>query len=139
MTGGGGVRGDRGSATLELVALAPVLLALVLLTVGAGRLAAAGSTVQGAARDAARAASQQRTPGAAEVAARDTAVANLAGTGCTDPVVTVAFPPAGASVAVARVQVACTVALVELGLPGLGDRRLTRTVSAPVDTYRGRS
>ena len=107
-----------------------VLLALVLLTVGAGRLAASGATVQGAARDAARAASQQRTPTGARTAAETTARTNLDGAGCTSAVVTVTLP-AGRT-PVVRVQVRCTVALTSLGLPGLGDRQVTRTVTAPV-------
>ena len=38
-----------------------------------------------------------------------------------------------------RVQVRCTVALTALGLPGLGDRQVTRTVTAPLDVYRSRA
>ena len=48
---------DEGSAALELVVLAPVLLVLIALVIGAGRTSIAQSSVDAAARDAARQAS----------------------------------------------------------------------------------
>jgi len=47
---------ERGSVSLELAALAPAVILLVLLTVAAMRITLAGAQVDGAARDAARAA-----------------------------------------------------------------------------------
>ena len=70
---------DRGSVSLELAALAPVLLLLVLLTVAAMRITLAGAQVDGAARDAARAASLARTPASATAAAQQSAARTLAG------------------------------------------------------------
>ena len=56
---------DRGSASLELVLLTPVLLALLLLVVTAGRYGAARSDVDAAGRDAAAPASLERSVPAA--------------------------------------------------------------------------
>src|SRR5262245_60500087 len=77
----GGVRGGvvvaRGSMTVEAVMLAPVFLLFLMFLVGAGRVVEAQGEVNGAARDAARAASVQRTLSGAEAAARDAAQAAL--------------------------------------------------------------
>jgi Flp pilus assembly protein TadG len=54
---------------VEAVLLAPVFLVFLLLLVGAGRIVQAQGEVNGAARDAARAASVERTLGAARSAA----------------------------------------------------------------------
>ncbi|MFC7382488.1 TadE/TadG family type IV pilus assembly protein [Sphaerisporangium rhizosphaerae] len=64
---------DQGSMAVETVMLAPVFLLFLLFLVGAGRVVEAQGEVNGAARDAARAASVQRTLNAAEGAARDAA------------------------------------------------------------------
>ena len=47
-------RADSGNAALELVVLAPVLLALLGLVIAAGRTSVAQGSVDAAARDAAR-------------------------------------------------------------------------------------
>ncbi|MBO3745152.1 pilus assembly protein [Streptosporangiaceae bacterium NEAU-GS5] len=57
--------------------LAPVFLLFLMFLVGAGRVVEAQGEVNGAARDAARAASVQRTLSGAEAAARDAARAAL--------------------------------------------------------------
>jgi Flp pilus assembly protein TadG len=62
---------------VEAVLLAPVLLIFMLFIVGAARIAEAKGEVDGAARDAARAASVQRDFGAAESAASEAAAAGL--------------------------------------------------------------
>ncbi|HSS08353.1 MAG TPA: TadE family protein, partial [Acidimicrobiales bacterium] len=56
---------ERGSATVELVLIAPVLVLLMLFAVAAGRFSVARNQVNEAARDAAREASTWRTPSAA--------------------------------------------------------------------------
>ncbi|MEV5414481.1 TadE/TadG family type IV pilus assembly protein [Thermopolyspora sp. NPDC052614] len=58
---------------VEAVLLAPVLLIFLLLLVGAGRIVEAQGEVNGAARDAARAASVERTLARARTAAGDAA------------------------------------------------------------------
>ncbi|HEY2078823.1 MAG TPA: TadE/TadG family type IV pilus assembly protein, partial [Streptosporangiaceae bacterium] len=59
---------DDGNAALELVILAPVLLALLGLAIAAGRISIAQGSVNAAARDAARQASISLTPAAAQAA-----------------------------------------------------------------------
>jgi Flp pilus assembly protein TadG len=130
--------GDRGSVTVELVLLAPVLLALLGLIVGLGRIADAGGLVSGAARDGARAASLAGTPAAAAAAARTAAAADLidAGLACPDSDVataTATFAPGG----LVRVTVRCTVRLSDLAVPGFpGARTLRATSAAPIERYR---
>ncbi|MEU8272536.1 TadE family protein [Sphaerisporangium sp. NPDC049002] len=68
---------DRGSMAVETVMLAPVFLLFLMFLVGAGRVVEAQGEVNGAARDAARAASVQRTLAGAERAARDAAESAL--------------------------------------------------------------
>ncbi|WP_066369335.1 TadE/TadG family type IV pilus assembly protein [Herbidospora mongoliensis] len=70
--------GDRGSMSVETVMLAPVLVLFLLFLVGAGRVVEAQGEVNGAARDAARAASVQRDEGAAQEAATSAATDALA-------------------------------------------------------------
>jgi Flp pilus assembly protein TadG len=70
-------RGERGSMAVETVLLAPVFLIFLLFLVGAGRVVEAQGEVNGAARDAARAASVQRTFPEAETAAKEAAEAAL--------------------------------------------------------------
>jgi len=129
---------DRGSVTVELVLLAPVLLAVLGLIVGLGRIADAGGLVTGAARDGARAASLARTPAAAAAAARTAAAGDLTDAGLACPGLdvaadTAAFVPGG----LVRVTVRCTVRLADLAVPGLpGTRTLTATSAAPLERYR---
>lgn len=79
--GRGGLRRDaeRGSLSAETVLLAPVFLLFLLFLVGAGRVVEAQGEVNGAARDAARAASVERTLSDAEAAAGEAAEAVLSG------------------------------------------------------------
>ncbi|MBR8743775.1 TadE/TadG family type IV pilus assembly protein [Nocardiopsis sp. MG754419] len=132
-------RADRGSASVELVLLTPVLLALALLMVLAGRVVDAGSTADGVAHSAARAASMERTAGAAEAAAAATAASSLAENGlvCGDHTVVLehgGLVPGGAVTA----RVECRVGLdglTGLGVPGSYTASGSATVV--VDTFRG--
>lgn len=63
--GGAALRTDRGSMAVEFVFVAPLLLILMLFLVYAGRVVEVHNQVDGAARDAARAASLARTRAAA--------------------------------------------------------------------------
>lgn len=72
---------DRGAAATEMVLVMPVLILFLFLVVASGRLTDARSDVVSAAGDAARAASLERTAGAAEAAAQRIATATLAGEG----------------------------------------------------------
>ena len=78
-------RPDEGTTSVELVLVAPVFLAALLLVVGLGRIVEAEGRVQGAARDAARAASIARSATLASDAGRQAASVNLdeGGVSCT--------------------------------------------------------
>ncbi len=135
---------ERGSVSLELAALAPVLLLLVLLTVAAMRITLAGAQVDGAARDAARAASLARTAGTATAVAQQSAARTLAGQQLTCSQLTVAVGPAGFAVpvgtsAMVAVHVTCRVALGDVAVPGVPDSTtMTAGYVAPLDPYRAR-
>jgi Flp pilus assembly protein TadG len=70
-------RDERGSMSVETVMLAPVFLLFLVFLVGAGRIVEAQGEVNGAARDASRAASVQRTFDDAATAARSAAESAL--------------------------------------------------------------
>jgi Flp pilus assembly protein TadG len=136
-------RGEDGNAALELVILAPVMLALLGLVIAAGRTSIAQGSVDAAARDAARQASIALTPSAARLAGEVSARGALRqdGLDCS-PVVVVntsqfSIPP-GEPAAVSA-TVTCTVSLASLALPGLpGSARLQGTFTSPLDIYRSR-
>lgn len=135
---GGRAMRERGSVTAELVILTPLLILLLLFVVAIGRLASARIQVDGAAAEAARAASIATTPLGATQNAEATAASTLSAdhVGCahlTVGVDTSRFDPGG-SVAV---TVSCTVSLADL--TGL-HLPMTETVSnravSTIDTYR---
>lgn len=135
---------DTGNAALELVMLAPILLALLSLVIAAGRTTVAQGSVDAAARDAARQASIALTPAAAQMTGLASARAALRqdGLDCTPAVVvdTRQFTsvPVGQPAAVTAV-VSCAVPLANLALPGLpGTARLSARFTSPLDTYRSR-
>ena len=70
-------RGETGSAAVELTLLTPLFVLFLLLVVAAGRMATARADVDGAARDAARAASDARDAASADRASREAASATL--------------------------------------------------------------
>lgn len=130
---------DRGSASLELVLVTPVLVALLLFAVLAGRLAQARADVDRAARDAARAASLARSSESAVLDGEAAARATLAegGVSCTHLDVTVDTSRFSAGGTVAA-TVTCAVTLTDLSLLGVpGSRTLNARFAQPVDTYRG--
>lgn len=136
--------GTTGSAALELVVLAPILLALLGLVIAAGRTSIAQSSVDAAARDAARQASIALTPAAAQADGQASAQAALEQDGLDcDPVVRINdrqfyTVPVGEPASVSA-TVRCTVPLSNLALPGLpGSRTLIATFSSPLDIYRSR-
>ncbi|RAG86212.1 hypothetical protein DN069_07600 [Streptacidiphilus pinicola] len=127
---------DRGSASVELVLLAPTLVLLLLCAVMLGRLVNARLDVDSAAQQAARAASLLRLPGQAQQVATQTARTALQETGraCHGFNVTTDTSrfTAGGEV---TVTVACTTELSDLGLPLPGSRVSRSTASVPVDSY----
>jgi Flp pilus assembly protein TadG len=132
-----------GDAALELIIIAPVLLAIIGLVIAAGRTSVAQGSVDAAARDAARQASIARSPADALAAARLSADEALSQDGLNcDPVVNVDTSGFGVPVgqpAEISATVSCTVPLSDLVVPGLpGSKTLTYTFTSPLDPYRGR-
>jgi len=140
---GHGRRRDDGDATLELLILAPVILALIALLVAAGRTSIAQGAVQAAARDAARQASIARTPAEAHAAALASATFALRqdSLDCR-PVVTVntsGFAVPVGQPAHVSASVTCVVRLSDLLVPGLpGSKTLRASFTSPLDPYRSR-
>ena len=130
-------RRDRGSIAVELVTIAPLLIALLLFVVGLGRIAHARGQVDGAAADAVRSASLARTPDAARQVGEAAAAAYLGDGACKRMDVdidTSRWRPGGAVGA----RVRCVASLAGLGLAGFpGSRTLTASAEAPLDVYRG--
>jgi Flp pilus assembly protein TadG len=134
---------EAGDAALELIILAPVLLALIALVIAAGRMSVARGSVDAAARDAARQASLARSPGEARIAAELSAQAALRqdGLDCTPTVAvdTVGFGVPLGEPAQVSATVTCQVPLADLVVPGLpGSATLSYTFTSPLDPYRGR-
>ena len=129
---------DDGAAAVELTLITPALVVVLLFVVALGRVQVARGDVEGAARDAARAASLERSPVAAEAAAKTAALAALADrhVTCTPAAVAVdtsAFRPGG----IVAVDVTCGVQLGDLALlPLPGSTTVHGRFSHPLDIYR---
>ncbi|WP_042370572.1 TadE family protein [Streptacidiphilus neutrinimicus] len=136
--------GDGGALSLEMAILAPVLLVMFGLMALAGRVYLAGSTVDNAARDAARAASLQNSPGAAQQAALQIANQSLTSQGVHCASTDVTVPTAGFSAplgqpAAVTVTVTCQVELAGL-FPGVpGSKTLRGSFTCSIDQYRQRA
>ncbi len=129
---------ERGSATVELALVAPLLVLMLMFVVFCGRLADTRLRLADAAHQAARAATMARSATAAEADATSTARRALAeaGIGCRS--VSVApdvhgLRPGGA----VNVRVSCVVGMSDLALLVLpGSTTLAATASSVVDVYR---
>jgi Flp pilus assembly protein TadG len=133
---------DRGSMSVELVVIAPALVLLLLLLGAGGRWVESHGALDGAARDAARAASLGRTAGDADTLANQAADADLSSSGwCDGGTVSVGVSgfPATATVAegtVVTVTVNCSVDMspfTELGFKAATP--VTSTAVAPLDPF----
>jgi len=131
-------RDESGSVTAELVLLTPLLILLLLFVVALGRLSSARLEVDGAAAQAARAASIAQSPATATATAQQTATAALSADHVTCAQLSVntdtaQFTPGG-SVAV---TVTCTVNLDNLtGLRLPASESISSQATAVIDTYR---
>lgn len=129
---------ESGAVSIELVLLTPLLLLMLLFVVALGRVVSARMEVDGAAAQAARAASIARDPLTATAMAKQAATTALGSDGvtCGDLAVTTDtadFAPGGQ----VAVTVTCTVALSDLvGLRLLAAETLSSTATSVVDTYR---
>jgi hypothetical protein len=130
-----GRRSQRGSMAVEIVILAPVMLAFLMLIAAAGRLVAVKGDLEAATRDAARAASLERDPQSASAAAslvvRDSL--DKQSIDCGTPDLGGDFTAGG----FVRITLHCSVSYDGLGLIGLpGKVGVQANSSAPIDTYR---
>lgn len=128
---------DRGSASVELVLLTPMLMAMLLFIVYGGRSGTVVEQLRHAADQGARAASlvsMTRQSSAASGAVFSDLARN--GVGCRDPQVRVDDSRRG-RVRTVRVTVACDIDTVGLSLLGVGPRRISVTSTEAVDFYRG--
>jgi Flp pilus assembly protein TadG len=130
--------GESGAVATELVLLTPLLIVMLLFVVALGRLAGARLDVDGAAAQAARAASIARDPATASALAQQTVTAALGSDGVTCANLSVntdtsQFEPGG-SVAV---TVTCTVDLDNLtGLRLPASESISSQATSVIDTYR---
>ncbi|WP_331731603.1 TadE family protein [Kitasatospora sp. NBC_01300] len=130
--------------SLELAILAPVLFAMLLTVIAAGRVHLAHNTVDAAARNAARAASLERDAATARTAGNRVAQQTLQDQGLTCASLTVDIPTTGFHAPLGTpsrvtVTVRCTVALSDLALPGLpGSTTVSGSFTSTIDAYRGR-
>jgi Flp pilus assembly protein TadG len=123
---------------LELVLLTPLLVAFMMVMVGLGRVIEAQSQVDGAARDAARAASLGRTRPAAYTAATSAAKLTLSGRKwCKRPPDTTVDYSQWRQGGQVSVAVHCQIDLSGLSLIGfVPSRTMTGTATSPIDTLR---
>jgi hypothetical protein len=136
---------EAGSAALEIVVLAPVLILLICFMIAAGRVAIAHGSIDAAARDAARQASLARSPEQA-LAALSTARTELAAEGlsCIPSInhadLDRAFAVPLGQPSNVTITVRCSVSLSGLLLKGLpGHVPVQASFTSPLDPYRGRS
>ena len=137
--------GDRGSAALETAIIAPAVLLLLCLAIGAMRVGVAKQSVDAAAHDAVRAASIARNQSAATSAARMAAAQSLAHQGITCQNRTplhldaTQFGRTVGQPAVVRVTITCVVNLSDVAVPGTpGSVTLRASYVSPIDQYRSR-
>ncbi|MFE6510284.1 TadE/TadG family type IV pilus assembly protein [Nocardioides sp. NPDC057764] len=132
-------RDERGSASIEMTLLAPVLIVILLFVVGLGRMAHTRQQLESVASDAARAASLERNTAASAGAAHAAAKASLgdAGVSCVGLDVDVdlsSYQPGGR----VSVTVVCSTKLSDVAMVGFpGRKRFTADATVPIETYRG--
>lgn len=147
--GAGPGGGERGSLSVELVVLAPAFALLLLLLAAGARVVEVQGHIDGAARDAARAASVARSPGQAAAFAQQAAAADLGPTSwCRAGSVQAQVSgfsqggplPGGTGTADVTATVSCEVNLspfTVLGFPAA--TRFTGRAVAPLDPFMCRT
>lgn len=130
------IRHERGSMSVEVVLMVPILVMFTMLVLACGRYVSVRADIDAAARDAARAASFERSESAARSAALAAANAsdvNDSFSSCSVAAINGDFAAGG----VVNVSVRCQVTNKGLGLVGLfGSRDFEADSSAPIDQYR---
>lgn len=143
-------RADRGTASLELVMVAPFLLALLMLILAFGRFAQTENLVDQAARDAARAATAQNSQGQVNTVVSEVVdeVMSQAPGSCRDSAAAAparmtptAFglpdPEDPLRIDAVSITVSCTLDLSDLAALPLRSVQIERTFTSPLDRYRG--
>jgi hypothetical protein len=143
-------RDEGGTATLEMVILAPFLLLLLMLIIAFARYAQTENLVDQSARDAARSATAQNVkadvPTTVDQVVKDgmaDAPASCRDTAVADPPVLskTAFdlpdPDDPLAIDTVTVTVHCTLDLSDLAALPLKSVHITRTFTSPLDRYRG--
>jgi Flp pilus assembly protein TadG len=122
---------DAGSAAIEVVLMAPILVALALIIVAAGQIVQGRIDTDGAAHAAARAASLEHTMGTAQAAAAAAAEASM-GDQCGAASVDLAgdLQPGG----IVTATLTCT---ITVDSPVWSSYEVTATAASPVDAWRG--
>ena len=135
---------QRGQVAVETVLLVPAIILVLAMVTAGWRIWWARSQVQEAAASAARAASLERSGGAAQLAARVVVEADLATVGaqCRNPIVAVDgrdfVRPPGTDGQI-DVHVTCQLLLSDLLVPGLpGSVGIYATATERLDTFRER-
>ena len=135
---------EHGSSAVELALLVPILVVMLGLLIGGGRLWFARTTVHEAAQTAARAASLARSSGQAAADGPAAGRQSLATAGLTCATSSVSVDTAAFAVPVGRpasisARISCTVPFEDVFLPGMpGSIDLTASGSSALDTYRSR-
>ncbi len=135
--------GERGSHSLELAVLAPGMILILTMIIVAGRYAVVHQAIEGAASQAARAASLARDPIAAADRAQEVAAATLSNAGLHCASVDVSVDTSGFAVPVGTpasvsATVTCVVDIAGFSVPGIGPQTLTTSHSSALDTFRER-
>lgn len=134
----GAGRKEEGQAIAELVIVTPVLLLVIVLMIGLGRIDSAQGDVESAARAGVQAAVVQDNPNDAQTQAVAAVASTLgnAGLTCPSPQIitnTSNFAPGGS----VSVTVTCVTSLADVSVPGVpGTKTLSATSVAPIDPYR---
>lgn len=143
------MRFERGTASLELVIVAPFLLALLMLIIAFGRYAQTENLVDQAARDAARAATAQNSRAQVPVVVEQVVKEAMAGapsscrdTATADPVLSdgafgLPDPNDPLAIETVTVTVQCTLDLSDLAALPLKKVEISQTFTSPLDRYRG--
>jgi Flp pilus assembly protein TadG len=131
-------RDERGSLTVELVVVTPVLFLMALTVIVFGRVSVAHQQVIEASRAAAEAAAVEPTAASAQSGAADIAVIGgfTGSQACVHAAISTNvghFYPGG----YVRVTVTCQVSLSDVGVPGMpGTTTISSSSIAPIDPYR---
>lgn len=140
---------EGGTASLELVIVAPFMIALLMMIIAFGRYAQAENLVDQASRDAARAATAQNDKGAVPGVVEDVLAETMeeAPDSCFDSKAskTTMSPDAfglpdvenPTNLEAVSVTVTCTLDLSDLAALPLQSVTLSRTFTSPLDRYRG--